>query len=229
MTMSWLDLLFAHWAVQAEKVQATLPEGLEVDLYEGQAWLGVVPFWMDNVGLRGLPYMPGVKRFPELNVRTYVVQDGKPGVWFYSLDATSSFAVATARATFNLPYYRAHMDTSRNPVEGGWVDYRSVRTHGGVGPGEFLGRFRPSGEVYGAREGTLEHWLTERYCLYSADPKGRVFRGEIHHAPWPLRPAEAEIQTNTVAEHAGFALEGPPAHLHFVDRIDVVGWTLQRA
>ncbi|MCB9706722.1 MAG: DUF2071 domain-containing protein [Myxococcales bacterium] len=225
MTMSWLDLLFAHWPVPAAALRAVVPASLELDLFEGEAWLGVVPFWMDNVGARGLPYLPGVKRFPELNVRTYVRAAGKPGVFFFSLDATSAFAVAVARATFHLPYFRAKITTG---WEEGWVGYASERTHRGAPAGALRGRYRPLGEVYSARPGTLERWLTERYCLYAVDRQGRALRGEIHHAPWPLRRAEAELEVNTVAEHTGLRLAGAPRHLHFVDRIDVVAWLPER-
>jgi len=226
MTMSWIDLLFAHWAVPVDALRSVVPEGLELDVYDGEAWLGVVPFWMDHVGVRGLPYLPGVKRFPELNVRTYVSRDGKPGVYFFSLDATSAIAVATARTTFHLPYYRARITTGWRE---GWVHYDSSRTHRGVAAGRLLGRYRPVGEPYAARAGTLEHWLTERYCLYAVDRRGGIHRGEIHHRPWPLRRAEAEFEVNTVVDHTGLVLEGTARHLHFVDRIPVVGWLPQRA
>lgn len=229
MTMSWLDLLFAHWRVDTAALRAIVPAGLEVDLFEGEAWLGVVPFWMDCVGVRGLPYVPGVKRFPELNVRTYVLRDQKPGVLFFSLDAASALAVATARATFHLPYFRAAIETRRGDgADDDWVHYDSRRTHRGATAGSFRGRYRPTGSVYAAQPGTLEHWLTERYCLYAVDRRGGIHRGEIHHAPWPLRPAEASLEHNDVADHTGLELVGPPAHLHFVDRIDVVGWLPRR-
>lgn len=225
MTMSWMDLLFAHWPVDADVLRAAMPEGLELDLYDGSAWIGVVPFWMDHVGVRALPYPPGVKRFPELNVRTYVVRDGKPGVFFFSLDATSRLAIATARSTFHLPYYRADIETA---WEDGWVRYESERTDPRAPAGILRGRYRPVGERYLAKSGTLEHWLTERYCLYAANNRGRIFRGEIHHEPWPLFRAQAEFEVNTVAAHAGVRLDGAPHLLHFVERIHVVGWRPQR-
>lgn len=225
MTMSWLDLLFAHWPVDAEVLRASLPAGLELDTFEGQAWIGVVPFRMTHVGPRGLNWLPGPSAFAELNVRTYVVAEGRPGVWFYSLDAASPLAVWAARTGFHLPYYRARMRCEG--VDEGWIDYLSERRHGDAPAGVFRGRYRGVGEPYRAERGSLEHWLTWRYCLYAADRRGRVRRGEIHHAPWPLRRAEAEIETCTVTEGWGIALpEGVEPILHFVDRIDVVGWLL---
>ncbi|MCR9162829.1 MAG: YqjF family protein [Nannocystaceae bacterium] len=224
MTMSWLDLLFAHWRVPAEQVASRLPAGLEVDTFEGDAWVGVVPFWMDNVTGRWLPNVPGLSRFPELNVRTYVTDGRKPGVWFFSLDADQRLAVWGARTFFDLPYVRADMHCTKG--EDGWVRYESHRTDDRMAPGAFEGRYRGVGDVYRSQPGSLDAWLTERYCLYSADDAGRVGRGEIQHVPWPLQKAEAQIDVNTVADAHGFTFVGEPL-LHFVERIDVVGWTLE--
>jgi uncharacterized protein YqjF (DUF2071 family) len=166
-----------------------------------------------------------VSAFPELNVRTYVVHGDKPGVYFFSLDATSALAVRAARMGFHLPYYDAEM--SCEPAEDGWIEYRSTRTHSGAPPGVFRGRYRPTGEPYEAEVGGLENWLTERYCLYAVD-ENRPRRGEIHHARWPLRKAEAEIETCTVTEGWGIHLPEQAPLLHFVDRIDVVAWMLEQ-
>ena len=224
MTMSWLDLLFAHWSFAPETIRALLPDNLELDTFEGKAWVAVVPFRMTHVGPRGLNWLPGVSAFPELNVRTYVVHEGKPGVWFFSLDAASSLAVAGARTAFHLPYYRAVM---RCEEREGWIDYASDRRHAGAPGGVFQGRYRGVGEVYQSRPGTLEQWLTERYCLYACDRKGRIRRGEIHHLPWPLQRAEAEIETCTVTDGWNIQLPDEPPLLHFVRRIDVVAWLLE--
>lgn len=225
MTMSWLDLLFAHWSFEPAALRAVVPEPLELDTFEGRAYLGVVPFRMENVGPRGLGWLParlpGPRAFPELNVRTYVVLDGKPGVWFLSLDAGSALAVEGARAGFHLPYYRAEMDLRER---GGWVEVSSRRTDARIGPGEFRARYRGVGERLTARPGSLEHWLTERYCLYTRDRRGRVLRGDIHHPPWPLTAAEAQIEVATVADAHGLTLDGAPPLLHFARRLDVVAW-----
>jgi uncharacterized protein YqjF (DUF2071 family) len=224
MTMSWLDLLFAHWSFAPETIQALLPAGLELDTFEGRAWVAVVPFRMQHVGPRGLNWLPGVSAFPELNVRTYVVVDGKPGVWFFSLDAASAVAVQAARAGFHLPYFRARM-SCHEPDS--FIDYRSERQHPGAPPGQFFGIYRGVGPVYRSTPGTLEHWLTERYCLYAQDRAGRIRRGEIHHVPWPLQKAEAEIHTCTVTDGWSIALPDVAPLLHFVRRIDVIGWLLE--
>ena len=225
MTMAWLDLLFAHWIVEPEALHPQVPSGLELDTFDGRAYLGMVPFRMEHVGPRGLGWLPGrlpgPRSFPELNVRTYVRRDGKPGVWFLSLDATDPLAVWGARTGFHLPYFHADIETRERD---GWIEYRSRRRDRRGAPGELRARYRAVGEDIEAPPGSLEHWLTERYCLYAADPQGRIRRGDIHHRPWPLFEAEAEIERNTVAEAFGLRLDGPPAWLHFARRLDVICW-----
>jgi uncharacterized protein YqjF (DUF2071 family) len=165
-----------------------------------------------------------VSAFPELNVRVYVVRNGKPGVWFLSLDATNRLAVAAARALFHLPYYRARMSVL--PHHDG-ILYRSTRldpTGGLPVPATFAGSYRPASNIYLAAPGTLEHWLTERYCLYAQAADGSLRRTEVHHAPWPLQRAEAHLLTNTVSAAGGLPVAGPPPLLHFARRVDVLVW-----
>lgn len=221
MAQRWLDLLFAHWRVDPKALRPFLPDGLEVDTFDGSAWLAVVPFRMDGIRARGLPPLPGLDAFIELNVRTYVVRDGRPGVWFLSLEATHPMAVRFARATFHLPYMDADMACE---AEGEAVRYRSRRIHRGEPGAEFRGCYGPSGEVFTARPGTLEHWLTERYCLHAADEEGRLLTADIHHAPWPLQPAWAELEVNTMAEPFGIDLHRPPESLLFARGIEVALW-----
>ena len=225
MAQSWHDLLFAHWRVEEAALRRHIPAGLDIDTFEGRAWLGVVPFRMSGVKLRGTPAVPWLSAFPELNVRTYVAANGKPGVWFFSLDAANPIAVAIARAWFHLPYFRARMSCEQR---NGWIEYKCGRSHRGAPCGVLSGRYRPIGEVFSAGSGSLEHFLTERYCLYAADHEGRLIQGEIHHAPWALQAAEAELVSNTMPEAAGIYL--PPAKplLHFAKRQDVVVWRPQR-
>lgn len=225
MAMSWHDLLFAHWPISVETLRPLVPSSLDVDRYDGQGWVGVVPFRMSNVGPRGAPPTPWLSAFLELNVRTYVTAGGKPGVYFFSLDAANPVAVAVARRWFHLPYFCARMRLTDN---GDWIAYQSQRTHRGFPPGAFLGRYRATGPVCQSAPGSLEHWLTERYCLYAVDRRGGAYRGEIHHAPWPLQAAEAEIAVNTVADGHGLSLPGKPLLLHFAQRLDVVAWSPER-
>src|SRR5947209_10680339 len=219
MAQSWHDLLFAHWQVDRTVLQSLLRPQLQVDTFEGSAWLAVVPFRMTGVRLRGTPALPWLSAFPELNVRTYVKCDGKPGVWFFSLDAGNALAVAIARAWFHLPYFHARM---RCANQDGWNHYDSERTHLGASSALLKCRYRPMGEVFSARRGTLEYFLTERYCLNAADSRERVFRGEIHHPAWNLQRAEAQFSRNTMADAAGVTLPASEPLLHFARRQDMV-------
>lgn len=221
MAQTWHDLLFAHWPIDPAVLRPLLPPELQIDTFVGQAWLAVVPFRMTGVRLRGTPAVPVLSAFPELNVRTYVTYGRKPGVWFFSLDAGNAVAVAIARAWFQLPYFRARMSCEERQ---GWIDYRSERTHRGAPAAMLKGRFRPIGDVFSPRPGTLEHFLTERYCLYTANVCGRIIRGEIHHLPWRLQLAEAEFSEDTMSEAAGIVLPAQSPLLHFAKRQDVVVW-----
>ena len=225
MAQSWHDLLFAHWPVDPAVLRPLLPPELQIDTFEGHAWLAVVPFRMTGVRLRGTLAAPSLSAFPELNVRTYVTYGAKPGVWFFSLDAGNAVAVAIARAWFHLPYFRARMSCEERE---GWIDYRSERTHRGVTGATLKGKFRPAGEVFLPRPRTMEHFLTERYCLYTADARGRVIRAEIHHLPWRLQVAEAEFSGKSMAEAAGVRLPTRTPLLHFVKRQDVIVWWPKR-
>lgn len=225
MRMTWSDLLFAHWPVNPDDVGPLIPDGLTLDTRDGVAWVGVVPFLMSNVAPRCCPPLPKLSRFLELNVRTYVTCQGKPGVWFFSLDAESRVAVRVARATFNLPYMDATMALER--AESGALSYRSERTHRGEPAAKFDASYQLDGDCFEAQPGSLEHWLTARYCLYSADRSGNVYRGEIDHPPWPLAPATYHERVNTMGEACDFVFDGPP-HLLFSPRIDVRAWVVTR-
>jgi uncharacterized protein len=223
MTQSWHDLLFAHWPVDKDLLRARVPPGLPLDLFDAQAWLGIIPFHMTNVAPRGLPALPWVSAFPELNVRTYVTIDGKPGIYFFSLDAGNPLAVGTARTLFHLPYFTARM--SREEAEG-WIAYESRRVSTEQ-PAELVCRYRPAGPAHPPVPGTLEHFLTERYCLYTFDSSFHLYRLEIHHRPWPLQPAELQITSNTMAEAAGIRLPSMGPLLHFSKRQDMVAFPLE--
>jgi uncharacterized protein YqjF (DUF2071 family) len=223
MTQTWHDLLFAHWRFDPERLRSLVPRQLELDLFDGVAWVGIVPFRMTNVGPRGLPRLPWISAFPELNVRTYVRIDDRPGVYFFSLDAGNSLAVRTARALLNLPYHLASM---RVADRDGAIEYDSRR--GGGGEAELSARYRPTGAPFTASPGSLEYFLTERYCLYHLDRGGAPYRLEIHHGPWELQPAEGRFLRNTMAEANGFVLPSIPPLLHFSRRQDAVAWPPKR-
>jgi uncharacterized protein YqjF (DUF2071 family) len=167
--MSWHDLLFAHWSFEPSEVSRLLPAGIELDTFQHQAWIGVVPFRMSDVAPRGIPAVPWMSAFPE------------------------------------------------------WYNYSSIRTHRNAPSANFTGRYRPTGEIFSAQEGTLEHWLTARYCLYAADRRGRILRGEIDHPPWPLQRAELELKENSMLESISLRSEQSP-HLLFAKDIAVKAW-----
>jgi uncharacterized protein len=212
---TWDHLLFAHWRVAADALRALLPAEPELDLFEGDAWLGITPFRITGFRLRGLLPVPVISEFLEINVRTYVTYEGKPGIWFFSLDAESQLAVEAAKVAYRLPYHHARIEATRR---GEWVDYRSTRTGA-----EFDASYRPTGPVAPPEPGTLEHFLTERYCLYT-EHDGELHRAEIHHPPWPLQTAEAELREHTISP---IALDGDPL-LHYSERQDVVIWPPER-
>jgi uncharacterized protein len=220
MTQSWHDLLFAHWRVDHRTLRGKVPPEFELDVFDGASWLGIVPFHMTNVAPRGIPSLPWISEFPELNVRTYVRVDDRPGIYFFSLDAGSRLAVRAARAILNLPYHSASITVR---LYGGRVEYESRRR--GSGPQARLSvAYRPAGDRFQAFEGTLEHFLTERYCLYNLDREGVPYRLEIHHPPWPLQPAVADFAHNTMDDAAGLSAEDMKPLLHFSKRQDMVAW-----
>ena len=221
MKQVWHDLLFAHWPVPHDKLRPLVPAQLELDQFDGSCWVGVVPFRMSGIRRRGMPAVPGLSRFPELNVRTYVTHGGKPGVYFFSLDAASLPAVWAARKFYHLPYFHAEM---RCQDRGGEILYSSRRLKS---PAEFRGSYRPTTEVRLREKGSLEHWLTERYCMYTTRG-GELYRGEIQHQQWPLQEAEADLETNTVAAAAGILLSGTAPSLLFARRLEVLIWSLRR-
>ena len=219
MTQTWHSLLFAHWRADPAALRARVPAAFELDVFEGQAWVGIVPFYMTNVAPRGVPSLPWLSRFPELNVRTYVRVADRPGVFFFSLDAGSRLAVQAARRWLNLPYHSATMRTDwRSPR----VEYVSTRR--APPAAAFAASYEPSSDTFLAQRGSLEHFLTERYCLYHLDRRGSPSRLEIHHPAWRLQRADAVFHVNTMASAHGLELHDSPALLHFSLRQDAVAW-----
>jgi uncharacterized protein YqjF (DUF2071 family) len=220
--MDWKDLLFLHWPVARALLQPLLPPPLEVEEHGGTAWLGVVPFRMARTRLRCLP-LPGAHAFPELNVRTYVRAAGRSGVWFFSLDAHSAMAVAGARATFGLPYFTAAIQCAN---EGSHVTYASRRTDRRGPPARLRARWRAGGAFAEAQAGSLEHFVTERYCMFSVR-RGKLGCGEIAHPPWLLAPAQVQLEECDMTRALGVAPAGAPiAHAAADQR--VAAWALQR-
>jgi uncharacterized protein YqjF (DUF2071 family) len=224
MAQTWDDLAFLHWRVPAAELRPRVPAQLELDEFDGSAWIGVTPFRLSNLRGRGLLPVPKLSSFLELNVRTYATYEDKPGIWFFSLDAESPVAVRAARALYRLPYFDARM--------GAWprgedVEYESVRTDARAHRAEFRGRYGPRGPAAPPAPGSLEHFLTERYCLYATNADGELHRADIHHPPWPLQPGEAEVTRNTMPP-PGVDLPDEPPLVHFSKRQDVLVWPLTR-
>jgi len=225
MLQRWGKLLFAHWTMPAGALVGKLPEGVELDLFQGQAWVGVVPFTMWGVRASFLPPVPGLSSFHEINVRTYVRVGGIPGVWFFSLDASNPLAVHAARLAYHLPYYHADIEIEEQATR---LRYRSTRTHRNAPAASFDAAWKFGEPLGESRPGTLQHFLTERYCLF-AEHRGRLFRGPVHHPPWPLRAARLESIASTMIEGAGLpAPTGEPLVYH-ADELAVEIWPLETA
>jgi hypothetical protein len=230
MRQTWHDLLFMHWPAPVESLRPHIPPSLTIDTFDGQAWIAVVPFRMSDIAPRGLFPLPWLSAFPELNVRTYVIRDGKPGVWFFSLEAGNSLAVWLARTFFKLPYFHARMHCAEVPRTlgaRGTLSYASQRIHRNAPTANFIGSYAPIAQPFEAQPGTLEYYLTARYCLYTTDKQSRVYRAEIDHPPWPLQLAQADVQTNTMTDWLHIKLPDVKPLLHFSRQLEVVVWGLQ--
>jgi uncharacterized protein len=223
MTQTWSDLLFAHWRVDPADLRRVVPQQIPLDEFDGSAWIGVTPFHVSGFRLHHLPALPLIHAFPEVNVRTYATIDGRPGIWFFSLDTSSRFAVEGARRIYRVPYFHARQRMKRG---GGEVEFASERTQRDGPAAELDIRYAADGDPFAPAAGTLEHFLTERYCLYTLDDSGRVLRGDIDHDPWRIRAARAELPVNTMARQVGLGLEEAPL-VHLAERRTVLFWTLQ--
>jgi uncharacterized protein YqjF (DUF2071 family) len=222
---TWYHLLFAHWRADPRKLAALLPAPLELDLFDGEAWVGVVPFGMQRVAPRRVPTLPWISKFLELNVRTYVRHESKPGVYFFSLDAANPLAVEIARRWYHLNYLRARM---RLRERDGWIEYSSRRNDSRASDARLEVRYQPQGLPFRAELGSLESFLTDRFRLYTARD-GVAQCAEIHHGPWPLQRARAEFGTNTMAIAAGIELQPIAPHLLYSREIAVVAWSPSKA
>jgi uncharacterized protein YqjF (DUF2071 family) len=215
--MRWVDLAFLHWRVDPEMVRPLIPPDLTLETYDDAAWVGVVPFRMEDVRLRFTPAIPGTSAFPELNVRTYVRVGERFGVWFFSLDAANRLAVRGARFLYD----DAEMLVR---TEGERIVYESRRVHTGAPPAEFVASYAPTGPAYHAEPGTLDYFLVERYCLFMQSRRGTLGYLDVHHLPWTLQQAEARIAVNTMGTAAGLALPPEAPRVHFAREREVLAW-----
>lgn len=221
MRQIWSDLLFAHYPINYDVLRKLVPEALQIDSYDGMCWIGVVPFRMSGIRLRGLPSIPGTNEFPELNVRTYVTIDGKPGVYFFSLEASNLLAVKGAQSIYHLPYSHAKMTMNSHPFH---IEFESTRLQNAKIA--LACSYRPISEPFQAAKGSFEEWMAERYCFYTLNSSGTVLRCDILHEPWTLQKAEAEFTHNSMLLQQGITVESDAPILHFAKKIEVRAWPL---
>jgi uncharacterized protein YqjF (DUF2071 family) len=219
MAQTWRDVLFAHWPVDAAALAARLPPGFAPDLFAGHAWVGVLAFQVTGASPRGLPALPWISEFPQVNAGVYVcAPDGRPGVLFLSGDLGSSLAVRAAKALFDLPYYAASMRIGRS---GSGIDYECERAGGET---QFAATYRPGGPGAIAPPGTFEHFFAERFLLYYLDGRRMPRRLEIDHRPWRLCRADGALRRNSLTASHRVALRGDAPILHFAQAQDVLAW-----
>lgn len=223
MLQVWRTLLFAHWPVDVDQLRDLVPPELPLDTFDGQAWVSIVPFYITDLRPRWLPPVPGLSAFLEINVRTYVVLNDKPGVYFFSLETERTLAVIGARLFYHLPYFKAVM--LYQSEENDTIAYVSRRTH--APHATFAAAYRPTGAVAPALPGSLDHWLAERYCLYNVF-KGQPYRVDIHHPPWLLQPAEVEIRENTMALSHDIILPGIAPIVSYAQAQPTLFWLPQK-
>ncbi len=221
---SWNDLLFAHWKIPKEILEPLVPKPLNLQQFNGETFIGVVPFKMEGVTRRPLPHLPWVSNFCELNIRLYVEYQNKPGVFFLSLDATNPLAVWAGRKLFHLPYKRAKMSVHQEKET---FIFKSIRKEKGDNS-KLAISYQSISEVFEAQQGTLDYFLTERYCLYSISANGDLFRVEVHHRPWPLERALCEIEENTLFKNLSLPIHNAPDTLHFSRGVDIIAWGLEK-
>ncbi|MBT5927834.1 MAG: DUF2071 domain-containing protein [Verrucomicrobia bacterium] len=219
---SWLDLAFLHYPVSIEEIKQLLPERITIDTFGGKAWIGLVPFRMSGVMKRPFPNIPFFSSFLELNLRTYVVVDGKPGVWFFSLDTNSYPFVIGGRGIYNLPYHFAKCSIRKKDD---WFEFKSHRKEKDF---NFQASYRSVGTEFYAKQNSFEHWSTERYCLYSSTRKGTLHRVEVHHEQWPLQRAEVNISTNDIIRSTGISVIDENPICHFSRGVNVISYGKER-
>jgi uncharacterized protein YqjF (DUF2071 family) len=230
---AWHSLSFLHWRVPASALRALVPRELSIDTFDGDAFVGIVPFTMTGVRPLWAPPVPGISNFHETNVRTYVHHEGRnPGVWFFSLDAASRVAVSIARTFWHLPYHFAEMSLDAAELESGGeraleIRYASTRIRPEPLPAELSLTVRTTSDAESARPGTLEHFLAERYVLYADVGQGELRRGRVHHAPYPLQRAEAREWKESLLGAARIAREERDPLVHFASgvKVEIFGLT----
>lgn len=218
---TWANILFAHWPVPAEVLAPLVPSPLQIDTWEGSAWVGITPFCIQGARLRGVPPVPFLSTFPEVDVRTYVRREGVPAVFYFSMNAPNPVIAAAARLAYHMPYVAAEVGSS---ADGDRISVRSLRV-GGEGPAaDWDSTHWPVSEPFRAEPGAREYFLIERWALYTVDREGHLYRTDIHRQPWPVQRAAVEIRRNTVAGAHGIRLPDQAPLLHCSRGVDVLIW-----
>jgi uncharacterized protein YqjF (DUF2071 family) len=226
----WSHLLFLHWRVAAEVLAPQLPPGLELDTFEGKAYVGLIPFTMSRIRPRWLPPLPGLSLCHEVNLRTYVHAHRRdPGVWFFSLDASHPLATPVGRRLFRLPYYHTAIDLTEEKHDGEFeISYDATRKHPASPRASCALRYRASGEPARAEPGTLEHFLIERYILFAHDGK-TLYQGRVHHAPYPVQCANLQSLEENFLAAAGITPAAIAPLVHYAQEVDVEIFPLEVA
>lgn len=219
-SQGWKDLLFCHWAVPAESLRSHVPSCLEIDTKDGSAWVSAVAFHMTGVRPRRLPAMPPVSDFLELNLRSYVRWEDKPGVFFLSIHASKRLAVRVAKWFSPLPYSYARMRWNRQQQE-----------HRFVCAGElepiFDARYTTTSQAFAADQGSLDEWLLERYCLYLSDRTGGLISAEVHHEPWSVKKVDVRASSNALGKPFGLDLSSSPDRVHYSPGVEALAWPFE--
>src|SRR3954451_7648725 len=226
MTQTWHNLLFAHWPVTPELLRPLVLEALDIDTFDGSAWIGVVTFRLSHIRLHFLPEIPLFSAFPEVNVRTYVSHGGKQGVLFLSLDTDNRLVVEVGRRLFRLAYHPALVSLRRR---GRRYRFCAERREKLSPEAAFQATYEPAGEAELCAPGSLGSWLTERYCYYAANKKGKLYRCDIAHEPWSIQEAHADILENNITEALGIKLPDTEPVLHYAHEMKAHIWPVRAA
>ncbi|KAB2334776.1 DUF2071 domain-containing protein [Cytobacillus depressus] len=225
MRQTWSNLFFTHWPIAPEILRPYIPQSLQIDTFNRYAWVGIILFVMEGIYPRGLNYKSILPSFPEINVRTYVQCDDKPGIYFLSIDVGDWASYTIAKRWFRLPYFSSHVSFQK---EDQTFQFGSKRKGNSNSPITFNGKYIPLPKIFYPKKGTLDHWLTERYCLYSKDQRGNLYCGEIHHRPWPLQYAESEIHMNTLLSPFNIDLNEVKPISHYSKGVDSLIWNIKK-
>lgn len=225
MRQKWRNVLFLHWPIPVEKLRPHIPSSLQIDTFNGSAWLGIILFVLEGIFPFEIPSISLTPKFPEINVRTYVKYDGKPGIYFLSIDVMNWASLKIAKNWYHLPYHSSQIFFQKEEQK---FHCHSIRKGNENTPISFKGKYAPVSEVYFPKEGTLDHWLIERYCLYSSNNGINIYCGDIHHRPWPLQKAKIELVKNTLFTPFHFDLFEEKPIAHFSIGVDSLIWNIKK-